>query len=79
MAQDSGTPNRLDEETPLLGEQLVDEQHPDPLKQPDQKKGRRYFWTVFWILAAALVLAVFVKGWIDAGGDVDVSNGFSMP
>lgn len=60
------------ESTPLLaGEQSV---QPHPEHQEDEKTPARWFlWRVFWVIAAALVLAVFIKGWIDADGDVNVS------
>lgn len=59
------------ESTPLLvGEQSV-QSHPE--QQEDQKRSARwYLWRIFWVIAAALVLAVFIKGWIDADGDVNV-------
>jgi hypothetical protein len=61
------------ESTPLLvGEQSG---QPQPDEQVNEKKSARwYLWRIFWVIAAALVLAVFIKGWIDADGDVNVST-----
>lgn len=61
------------ENTPLLvGEQSARQSHPD--QQENEKKAAGwYLWRIFWVVAAALVLAVFIKGWIDADGDVNVS------
>jgi uncharacterized membrane protein YraQ (UPF0718 family) len=72
MAHDSDAENQanINEQTSLLNDQEVDQQ-PDP-KAHDQKKASWYIWRIFWVIVAALVLAVFIKGWIDAGGDVDV-------
>lgn len=33
----------------------------------------RYAWYAFWVFVGAVVLALFIKGWIDAD-DVDVSS-----
>jgi hypothetical protein len=60
------------ESTPLLvGEQSV-QSHPE--QQDNEKRPARwYLWRIFWAVAVALVLVVFIKGWIDADGDVNVS------
>lgn len=65
---------RHDEETPLLEEERGGEPQSDPPQKPEPRKRSWYFWRVFWVLVAATVLAVFIKGWVDAGGDVDVST-----
>jgi hypothetical protein len=75
---DVDTENRtaaVDEETPLLinDELAAEEQELDP-KQPEPTWARRYFWRVFWVIVAAFILAVFIKGWIDAGSDVNAST-----
>jgi len=64
----------VDEETPLLNEELTgEEQEPDP-KKPEPTPLSWWLWRVVWFLVAALVLAVFIKGWIDAGSDVNVRS-----
>jgi len=68
------------EQTPLLVDRPV-EQDPEPESEPEEdpkdvrepKRLSWYVWRVFWTLLAVLVLVVFIKGWIDAGSDVNVS------
>lgn len=69
------------EETPLLADHRVESAERDSdqneLGTPDDKKSEPktrswYLWRLFWVLVAALVLGVFIQGWINAGGDVDV-------
>lgn len=74
MAPDGDPENavNINEHTPLL-----EDPHLDP--QSDQssqkhKRVNRYIWRIFWVIVAALVIGIFVKGWIDAGGDVDVGG-----
>lgn len=66
-----------DERAPLLVPQPSEESstvHPDdevPLSKDEQKRERvrrrwRYAWRGLWIIVVILVLAVFVKGWIDS-------------
>lgn len=62
----------IDEETPLLNDRGSEEQ-PDKI-DPEPKHASWYIWRTFWAIVAALVLVVFIKGWIDAGGDVDVGG-----
>lgn len=66
---------RVDEETPLL----VDLERQNNDEEVDTKSGETsdrswYAWRIFWFLVALLVLGVFVKGWIDAGSDVNVRD-----
>lgn len=86
---DVETPAGTNEQTPLLVETpptehtrlLADEEsvHADqtPVSEDEtQKEARKaswYIWRGFWLIIAALVLAAFIKGWIDAGSDVNVS------
>ena len=65
----------VDEETPLLinDELTGEEQEPDP-KKPEPTPASWYLWRIFWVIVGALILAVFIKGWIDAGSDVNVSS-----
>jgi len=73
------TANTSNEETPLLVDQQIDQNlDQNGLETPGHKKLESknftwYLWRLIWILVAALVLGVFIKGWINAGGDVDVS------
>lgn len=75
------TANARNEETPLLADRRTEsiEQDSDQneLGTPEDKESEpktrsRYLWRVFWVLVVALVLGVFIQGWINAGGDVDV-------
>lgn len=76
--------NQRDEETPLLaerrGEPIGEYADRDGLGDLDdgtvvEQKGRWWFlWRLFWVLGVALVFFVFIRGWIGAGGDVDVST-----
>lgn len=72
-------PPQYSEQTPLLASQAEDgrdEHEQAALLEPPQNEARRtrswWFWRVLWAVLAALLLAVFIKGWIDAE-DVDVS------
>ncbi|KAL3421165.1 hypothetical protein PVAG01_07609 [Phlyctema vagabunda] len=60
------------EQAPLLGDHRSDHQ-PDEVDQeePQKKPTSWYVWRAFWAVLAVLVLAVFIKGWVDAGGDVE--------
>lgn len=69
--------NTRNEETPLLVDRQSEQ---NDLDIPDEqhlqvKKLSWYLWRLFWGLIAALILGIFIKGWIDAGGDVDVGFG----
>lgn len=73
-------PNADTEETPLLAaarEEGRDEHEEAALLEPSQDESKRtkswWFWRILWTVLAALVLAVFIKGWIDAK-DVDVRD-----
>jgi hypothetical protein len=65
----------VDEETPLLtgGDELTNEEQEEDPKDPEPNRASWWIWRVFWFIVAALVLAVFIKGWIDAGSDVNAS------
>lgn len=72
-------PPQSTEETPLLASQINqgrDEHEEAALLEPPQNESKRtrswWFWRILWAVLAALLLAVFIKGWIDAE-DVDVS------
>lgn len=67
------------ETTPLLASRAEEggDQHEEAeLLEPSQdatKRGKSWwFWRILWAVLAVLVLAVFIKGWIDAD-DVEVS------
>lgn len=72
------SPPPYTEETPLLASQAEEgrnEHEEAALLEPPQSETRRtkswWFWRILWTLLAALVLAVFIKGWVDAK-DVEV-------
>lgn len=72
-------PPQSTEETPLLASQAEEgrnEHEEAALLEPPQNESKRtkswWFWRGLWAVLAALLLAVFIKGWIDAE-DVDVS------
>lgn len=44
-----------------------------PEPQSEASKRRNYGWRGFWIVVTILIVAVFVKGWIESD-DVDVST-----
>ncbi|KUI66442.1 hypothetical protein VM1G_02174 [Cytospora mali] len=65
------------EQTPLLASQAEEgrnEHEEAALLEPPQNESKRtkswWFWRILWAVLAALLLAVFIKGWIDAD-DVD--------
>jgi hypothetical protein len=66
----------LSEETPLLnsGDELINEdveEEEDP-KKPEPSRVSWWLWRLLWFIVAALTLAAFIKGWIEAGSDVNV-------
>jgi hypothetical protein len=70
-----------DERAPLLGHQRSEganasssssQEEAIPKPQSEASKRRAYGWRGFWIVVAILIIAAFVKGWIEAD-DVDVS------
>lgn len=79
---DAESQTHLDEETPLLREEspllrevepvALAEEQDDDQKDTETRRASWYIWRAFWLILAALVLTVFIKGWVDAGGDVDV-------
>jgi len=65
-----------DEQTPLLDDisaTSAEGDGQDEQPKPPKREISWYLWRMFWFLTTSLVLAVFIKGWIDAGSDVDVS------
>jgi hypothetical protein len=81
MAQDGDAENQTNtnnEQTPLLedhqSDQQPDQNEPEPELEQKRKRASWYVWRAFWTIVAALILAAFIKGWVDAGGDVDVST-----
>jgi hypothetical protein len=80
MAHDGDPENQTNiesnEQTPLLDDHQSDQgpdEDPDQ-KGPEKKLASWYIWRTFWAIVGALILAVFIKGWVDAGGDVDVGS-----
>lgn len=80
MAQEERTDNPLnhpgDEETPLLRDSRSDQQPEDDVADPKKPRQSKYIWRAFWVILTVLILTVFIKGWVDAGGDVDVGVAF---
>lgn len=78
MAQDGDAENQthVNEQTPLLEDPQPDQQLDPNGDEPKQKQKQAswYIWRIFWAIVAAVFLAIFIKGWIDAGGDVDVGG-----
>lgn len=67
------------EHSPLLRPEQPQPEHSesaspssDEASQQRRSKGW-YAWRIFWLLVLAVVIAVFVKGWIDAD-ETDVLN-----
>jgi len=74
--------NAIDEQTPLINDHSPIEESTQDGIEPKPKGRSWYAWRIFWAIVIALVLSVFIKGWIDAGADVDVgwspSHKFNM-
>lgn len=69
---DAESQTNVHEQTPLLDDdQQSSQQTVDDA--PELKQARYHVWRIFWAIIAVLILAAFIKGWIDAGGDVQVS------
>ncbi|KAK7432983.1 hypothetical protein QQZ08_000454 [Neonectria magnoliae] len=74
LEADRESPQRTTEHTPLLGDQLPpqsedaqsDAQSEASESTPEKRTRSWYVWRVFWAVLGAIVLGVFVKGWIDA-------------
>jgi hypothetical protein len=78
--RERGVDTVSDERAPLLAHDDVHydtgtpPEEDDPALNPPQKEPSRiwqYVWRGFWAVVALLIVAVFVKGWIDAD-DVNV-------
>ncbi|RYP34108.1 hypothetical protein DL767_004443 [Monosporascus sp. MG133] len=58
------------EQTPLLeGQEMLPDEHEQAalLESPPEKRTRSWWLRrIFWAVVAAVILAVFIKGWIDA-------------
>ena len=57
---------RSDEQTPLLADQHPDTEHPETEPTPEKRPKSWYAWRIFWAVLAIVILAVFIKGWIDS-------------
>jgi len=80
---DSSSSSTLrDEQTPLLGDHRSDDQHRDAATDEDEstvvRQASWYAWRAFWAVCAAVVIGLFIKGWIDAGADVDFDLGKAL-
>ena len=73
LAVDAENQANSNEQTPLLNNHDSDERPESPDQKPSQRRPVSwYLWKLLWVIGTALILTVFVKGWIDAGGDVEV-------
>lgn len=66
------------ENTPLLVGERSGQPRPEE-QESDKRSYQWYLWRMLWALVAAVVLGVFIKGWIDADGDVNVSAATFFP
>lgn len=70
------TPNiEPTEQTALLGDHESGHESEAASEDEPKPEGRRaswYLWRLFWVVVTAVTLGVFIKGWVDAGGDVEV-------
>lgn len=66
--------NNPHEETPLLNGEPSNPSVEYPESESEPGRGQRSwsYWRLFWAVVAVVVAIVFIKGWIDAGSDVDV-------
>lgn len=74
-SQDGDVENQanVDEETPLLESPQSDSPSDEPeQKDNEPKQASWYIWRALWAIIAILIFVVFIKGWIDAGSDVNV-------
>lgn len=62
------------ENTPLLSDENepTDRSSESSPEASDPRPVSWYVWRALWFVIAASILAIFIKGWIDAGGDVEV-------
>ncbi|CAF3455399.1 unnamed protein product [Fusarium graminearum] len=70
---DPEAPARNDEQTPLLRDQHIEteqvgnnESEIVPAPTPEKRTRSWYAWRIFWTILVIVVLAVFIKGWIDS-------------
>ncbi|KAK0624604.1 mitochondrial carrier protein [Bombardia bombarda] len=78
------------EQTPLIGDHRSDAQYHDGDEPQDQSSDGQevepkasktvswYAWRILLAVLSILVLVVFIKGWVDAGGDVDFDLGGAL-
>lgn len=74
MASDGDVENQtsVNEQTPLLDSHQSDQQL--DRNEDERRHVSFYVWRVFWAIAAALVVGIFVKGWIDGSDYTDVGT-----
>lgn len=70
---DPEAPARNDEQTPLLRDQHIETEQAGnteseivPAPTPEKRTRSWYAWRIFWTILVIVVLAVFIKGWIDS-------------
>jgi hypothetical protein len=70
---------RSTEQTPLLADQPQDstrdeaDNEAEPEPTPEKRPKRWYAWRIFWAVLVIIILAVFIKGWVDSDSK-EVSN-----
>ena len=63
---DPETHVRTDEQTPLLADQHAVTEHAETEPTPEKRPKSWYARRIFWAILAIVILAVFIKGWIDS-------------
>jgi hypothetical protein len=71
LENDVETQTSHNENTPLLVGEQSGQSLPDR-QESERKSTGWYLWRIFLIIVVALVLAVFIKAWVDADGEGDV-------
>lgn len=71
---DAENPVNVSEHTPLLEANDPDHQPGQDDYRHKHKRAGWYAWRVLWAIVAAFILGIFIKGWIDAGGNTDVGS-----
>lgn len=72
MAINSDAENQpiVDEESPLLVNHQPEQQLDQPENSP--KPTSFYVWRIVWVTLAALLIGVFIKGWIEGSDYANV-------
>ncbi|KAK3694528.1 mitochondrial carrier domain-containing protein [Podospora appendiculata] len=74
--------HRDNEQAPLLANHDAADPHPDrehhDQANPATLPASWYIWRIFWLLLGTFLVAWFIKGWVDAGSDVDFDVGGAL-